>query len=84
MPGSGESFKIHTPFLCGVDGSHTTGMGILGLEYQWARLERCWPRISLTQLKRKGGRGVVGRPLPTKRGFLVVWLYQGSYRVLGH
>ena len=54
MPGSGESFGIHTPFLCGVDGSHATGMGILGLEYQCARLERCWTRISLTELKRKG------------------------------
>ena len=84
MPGSGESFGIHTLFLCGVDGSHATGMGILGLEYQWARLERCWPRISLTQLKRKEGRGVVRRPLPTKRGSQAVGLYQGSYRVLGH
>ena len=34
MPGSGESFGIHTLFLGGVDGSHATGMGILGSEYQ--------------------------------------------------
>ena len=67
MPGSSESFGIHTLFLGGVDGSHATGMGILGSEYQWAHLERCRTRISLSQLKRKGGRGVVGRPLPTKR-----------------
>ena len=57
MPGSGESFGIHTPFLGGVDGSHATGMGILGSEYQWAHLEWCRPRISLSQLKRKGGNG---------------------------
>ena len=68
MPGSSGSFGIHTPFLGGVDGSHTTRMGILGSEYRWAHLEWCRPRISLSQLKRKGGRGVVGRPLPTKRG----------------
>ena len=55
-------------FLGGVDGSHATGMGILGSEYQWAHLEWCRPQISLSELKRKGGRGVVGHPLPTKKG----------------
>ena len=68
MPGSGECFGIHTPFLCGVDGSHATGMGILGLEYQWARLERCWPYISLTQLKRKGGKGSSRASLANEKG----------------
>ena len=53
-------------------------MGILGSEYQWAHLERCQLRISLTQLKRKGGRGVVGRPLPTKRESQVVWAIPGQ------
>ena len=36
VPGGGESFN--TPFLCGVSGSHATGMGILGVEYQKAQL----------------------------------------------
>ena len=74
-------------------------MGILGSEYQWAHLEWCRPRIPLSQLKRKGGRGVVGRPLPTKRGitsgmgytraatgFQVInnpCLYQGHRHLLG-
>ena len=39
MPGGGESFNwLHTPFLDGVSRSHTTGMGILGVEYQKAQL----------------------------------------------
>ena len=80
MPGSGESFGIHTPFLCGVDGSHATGMGILGSEYQWAHLERYQLRVSLTQLKRKGGRGVVGHPSPTKRESQAVWAIPGQLR----
>ena len=74
-------------------------MGILGSEYQWAHLEGCQLRIPLSQLKRKGGRGVVGRPLPTKRGitsgmgyasaatgFQVInnpCLYQGHRHLLG-
>ena len=74
-------------------------MGILGSEYQWAHLEWCRPRIPWSQLKRKGGRGVVGRPLPTKRGitsgmgytraatgFQVInnpCLYQGHRHLLG-
>ena len=71
MPGSGESLKYIHRFLGGVDSSHATGMGILGSEYQSAHVEWCQPRISWSQLKRKGGggeSGVVGRPLPTKRG----------------
>ena len=48
MPGSGEPFGIHTPFLGGVDGSHATGMGIPGSEYQGAHLGWCRSRISLS------------------------------------
>ena len=55
-------------------------MGTLGSEYQWAHLERCRPRIPLSQLKRKGGRGVVGRPLPTKRESQAVWAIPGQLR----
>ena len=80
MPGSEESFGIHTPFLCGVDGSHATAMGILDSEYQWAHLDWCRPRVSLTQLKMKGGRRVVGRPLPTKRESQAVWAIPGQLR----
>ena len=48
-------------------------------------MEWCQPRIPWSQLKRKGGRGVVGRPLPTKRGNHKWYgLYQGSYGVPGH
>ena len=60
-------------------------MGILGSEYQWAHVEWCQPRIPWSQLKRKGLRGVVGHPLPTKRGNHKWYgLYQGSYGVPGH
>ena len=55
-------------------------MGILGSEYQWAHLERCRPLVSFAQLKRKGGRGVVGRPLPTKRESRAVWIIPGYPR----
>ena len=80
MPGSSESFGIHTPFLCGVDSGHATVMGILRSEYQWAYLELCRLRISLTQLKKNGRRGVVGCPLPTKRESQVVWAIPGQLR----
>ena len=56
-------------------------MGILSSEYQWAHLERCRPWVSLTKLKtvkRKWGRGVVGRPLPTKRESRAVWAIPGQ------
>ena len=52
-------------------------MGILGSEYQWAHLERCQPRVSFAQLKRKRGRGVVRRPLPTKRESRALWVIPG-------
>ena len=55
-------------------------MGIQGSEYQWAQLELCRPRVSFAQLKKKGVRGVVGRPLPTKRESRAVWVIPGYPR----
>ena len=48
------SLLIHTPFLDGVRGSHATGMGILGVEYQKAQLGGAGREFLLHSWKRKG------------------------------
>ena len=73
---------MHTSFPCGVVVSTIPGMGILGLEYHLGGVH---PIPWITAEKERGERGVVGSPLPTKRGESKwYWVYQGSYRVPSH
>ena len=76
------SLLIHTPFLDSVSGSHATGMGILG--YRYTRMHN-WVVQAVSSFytaEKEVGRGIVGRPLPTKRESRAVWVTPGHQRLL--